>query len=363
MLIDFIAGSKIDFYKIAPVIAAVQEQQDAGVDIGYRLIYTGTKVDIEPEDEGFSHYSIPAPNILLDISEPDPAAYAAAALMRYEQVLVSGKPNIVMLFGHSTGVMACSLVAAKTADIKIAHIGSGMRSFNRYSGDEVNRKVIDSVTDYYFPIAQSSGENLRNEGVPDDYIFFVGNPVSDLVNREMADMPQPAIWNALKLQQKRYFLLNLEHSSVTGSQARMKSLLLQVIRLSKGLQIILPVNNDSSKTLKSLGIKAPNLHIIESQGISSLYYLAHHAKAVLTDTEQLQDETTLMQIPCMTLLKSVARPDTYTIGFNEIVGLQPESMTEAFHKLFAGDWKKGRIPYLWDGKVAGRILSVLKKLS
>lgn len=363
MLIDFIAGSKTDFYKIAPVIAAVQDQQDSGVDIGYRLIFTGTKDDINHTHNEFSLFGIPTPNVVLDVSDENAAGYTAATIIRYEQVLSLDKPDIVMLFGHCTGTMACCIVAAKTTDIKIAHVGSGIRSFNRSSGDEVNRKIIDSITDYYFPITQSSGENLRNEGVPDDYIFFVGNSIADFLNKEIDTIPQPEVWNKLQLQQKRYFLLNLEHPSVTGSQARMKSLLLQVIRLSKGLPIVLPVNNYSAGTLNSLGIKALNLHIIDNQGIAPTYFLARYAKAVITDTEHLQDETTVMQVPCMTLLKSVARPETCTTGFNEVVGLQPESMTESFHKLFAGEWKKGRIPYLWDGKAAGRIISVLKKLA
>jgi len=363
MLIDFVAGSKLDFYKIAPVISAVQEQQESGTDIGYRLIYTGSRDDVSATSNELSLFGIPTPNIFLDVADENEAGYTATAITRYERVLSMDKPDMVMLFGHSTGTMACCLVASKTKDVKIAHVGSGMRSFNQYSSDEVNRKIIDSVTDYYFPIAQSSGENLRNEGVPDDFIFFVGNPIADFLNSEIDTIPEPEIWNKLQLQQKRYFVLNLEHSSVTGSQARMKSLLLHVIRLSKGLPIVLPVNNSSSKTLNSTGIKAPNLYITEPQNTASLYYLARYAKAVITDTEHLQDETTVMQTPCMTLLKSVARPDTYTNGFNEIVGLQPESMTDAFHKLFAGEWKKGRIPYLWDGKAAGRIVSVLKKLA
>lgn len=364
MLIDFIAGTKPDLYTITPVITALQHEQDAGKDIGYRLIYTGSKSDFETlHDSTDNTLNIQYPNIFLDVIDSHTATFTANVLIRYERLLKTAKPDTVMIFGHSTGAMACALAAAKVTDLRIAHIGSGMRTYNRNSEDEVNRKVIDAITDYHFPIAQSSGEHLRNEGVPDDYIFFVGNPIADFLNMEIDTITQPAIWNLLQLQERKYILLQLGNPSVAGSPSRLKALLLHIIRLSKNLPIILSANALTAKTLTAIGVKAANLHIISQPDVSVLYYLSRYAKVVITDTEQLQDETTLMQVPCMTLLKSVARPDTHTTGFNEITGLQPDDITEAFHKLFADEWKKGRTPYLWDGKAASRILSVLKKLA
>lgn len=362
MLVDFVAGSKLDFYIIAPVLEAVQAEQDKGRDVGYRVIYTGDSEEFRTIDSELSFFGIPRPNIFLEVKDDSSATQTAQTLVRYEQVLKSAKPDIVMLFGHSTGAMACTLAAAKIPGLKIAHIGSGMRSNNRNAADEVNRKVIDAITDYHFPIAQSSGENLRMEGVPDDFIFFVGNPIADFLNKEIETMPVPEIWDRLQLQPRKYFLLNLEHPSIAKSTARFKALLLNIIRLSRNLPIILPTNSTSAKTLKAIGLRARNLHVIENPGISTLYYLSRHAKAVITDTENLQDETTVLQTPCMTLFKTVARPDTNTTGYNEITGLQPEAIEDAFQKLFSGEWKKGRIPYLWDGKAATRILNVLKKL-
>lgn len=363
MLVDFVAGSRLDFYVIAPVLEAVQAEQDAGSDVGYRVIFTGSRADFQSIDEDLSFFGIPRPNILLDVSESDYALLTATTLVRYEQVLKSAKPDIVMLFGHSDGAMACALAAAKISGLKIAHIGSGMRNNNRNSGEEVNRKVIDAITDYHFPIGQSSAENLRIEGVPDEFIFFTGNPMADFLNRETENMPQPGIWNSLQLQPEKYILLNLEHPSLAKSTARLKALLLSIIRLSRNMPIVFPANSSTEKTLKAIGVKAHNLHIVEHPGISSLYYLSRYASLVITDTETLQDETTIMQTPCITLFKSMARPDTYATGSNEVTGMQPEDIEAAFEKLFAGEWKKGKIPYLWDGKASTRILNVLKKLS
>lgn len=362
MLVDFVAGTRLDFYTIAPILDAVRAEQDAGRDIGYRVIYTGSSEEYSRIGAELSLFDIPRPNIMLEVNDETHALLTAKTLVRYEQVLKSAKPDLVMLFGHSTGTMGCTLAAAKVPGLKIAHIGSGMRNNNRNSGDEVNRKVIDAITDYHFPIAQSCAENLRTEGVPEDFIFFVGNPIADFLNREMENFPTPPVSDALDLKPLKYLLLHLEHPMIVKSQARLKSLLLNVIRLSRNLPVILPVNSVSEKTLNAISLKARNLHIVEPQTIPGLYYLARYAKAVVTDSEHLQDEATLLQTPCMTLFKTVARPETHTTGFNEITGMQPDAIEDAFQKLFAGDWKKGRIPYLWDGRAAARIMNVLKKL-
>lgn len=363
MLIDFIAGSKADYYKLVPLVDAVQKEQDAGRDLGYRFVFTGTTQDLAEIHDEFSIPGLPSPNIILESVSETPAIHAANTLTRYEEVLSVAKPDIAMICGHSNGGMAAALAAAKAPDVRIAHLGSGMRNFIRNSIEEVNRKVIDSVTDYHFPMAQSSGENLRNEGVADDFIFFVGNPVSDLLSNEQYRLPKPLISETLHLKEKKYLLLTLEHAALTSSSSRLKSLLLHLIRVSRNMPIILPVNPQSAHTLSALGIKAHNLHITERVTIPHLYYLARNARAVITDNELLQDETTIMQVPCLTLLKSVAMPDTYTIGSNEITGIQQENIAEAMHKLFAGEWKKGKIPYLWDGKVSSRIISVLQRLT
>lgn len=358
MLIDLIAGNKPDLYKIAPVLAALQQAQDAGGDIGYRLIYTKSRHDFARHPET----GIPTPTVFLDVNDENPVTHTAAVLTRYEILLASGKPDMIMVYGHNNGAMACTLVASKIQGMRIAHVGSGIRTYNRNSEEEINRRIIDAITDYHFPVAQSSGENLRNEGVSDDYIFFVGNPVADFLHSRLGQLAPPPIWDLLQLQHGQYILLQLEHPRIAGSASRLKNLLLTILKLSRNLPIILPTNQVCSKTLNIIGIKATNLHIVNLQSNDMLYYLAKHSKLTITDTEALQDETTLMQVPCITLLKSVARYDTYHGGFNEVTGMDENAITTAFHKLFNGEWKKGRIPYLWDGNSAERIVAVLRKL-
>lgn len=358
MLIDLIAGKPTDLCKIKPVLTAIQLEQAGGGDIGYRFIFTGSTDEFDAADA----LNAALPNIFLEVKEPAASHYTAHVLTRYEKILTTATPDLVMAFGHSTGAMACCLAAAKIHNLRIAHIGSGLRTYNRDSGDEINRRIIDSVTDYHFPTAQSAAENLRNEGIPDDFIFFVGNPLADYIHHDINSEHKPPVWDLLQLKEHKYILVQLQHPRVAGNSSRLKSLLLNIIRLSKGLPVIISSNQISGRTLSATGIKAANLHIVKQPGVDATLYLAKHARLVITDTEYLQDETTIMQVPCITLLKSEARPETYINGYNEVTGLQPEAITDAFHKLFNNEWKKGRIPYLWDGKMAGRIISVLRKL-
>lgn len=359
MLIDFIAGSKLDYNKIPPIIREVEQAQDAGLDIGYRIIYIGSKKDFS--NSALSLSELIQPSLFIEAEGNNNAEISADVLVKYEQILSKDKPHIAMLYGHSTGIMACTVAAAKISDIRIAHIGSGWRNYNRNSGDEINRKIIDAITDYHFPISQTSAENLRNEGVPSDFTFFIGNPIADVLN-EIDDDRQPPIWQDLELQAKRYILVNIAHPSLTGSQARLKSLLLTLSKLARNLRVIVPVNNSNSSALDNLSIKVSNIHIANVNHWSGLYYLAKYAKLTITDTETLQDETTILQVPCLTLYKSVITPDSYQSGTNEAGSLKPETLAEIFNKLYNGEWKKGQIPYLWDGKASQRILLAIKKL-
>ncbi|MCB0700512.1 MAG: UDP-N-acetylglucosamine 2-epimerase [Chitinophagales bacterium] len=363
MLIDLVAGNKLDFFKIAPLIDALHKEQSNGYNIGYRLVFAGKQEEYLEVLNDLSFLSIPQPNTFLETSYNSAAEYLATVIVRYEKVLTLSKPDIVMLFGHSTACMGCAIAAAKDQDVRIAHVEAGLRKRNKYSDNDVNRAITDSVTDYYFSIAKSSNDNLRNMGVADDDIYFVGNLIGDFLLGELGNLPQPPIWSLLKLQQQKYILINLEHPSIIGSQTRLKTLLLNILKQVNNLPIILPVNEESSKAINSLGIKAHNLHITKKLTVSELYYLASNAKAVITDSEHLQDETSIMQTPCITLLKSIARPETALTGYNEVTGLQNDNINAILKQLLNDKWKKATIPYMWDGYASERIVAVLKKLA
>lgn len=362
MLIDFIAGAGYDLYKIAPLVEAIEKEQNAGKDFGYRIIYTGHRSDITGENILLGGDHIPQPNLFLETSENNAAEYTADVMLKYERILATNRPDFTLVVGDSTGAMACALIASKTHNLKVAHIEAGIKGPAKLSDADVNRLVIDSITDYNFSIAQSSNQHLRKSGVPDEQIYFVGNPLADFLMTTLPSILQPEVWAKRSLQPQRYFLLCLNHPYIINNRVRLKELLLNLLRVSKNLPILIPANSTLSKTLKVLGIRANNLHEIEPNSDADCYYLARYAKAVITDTDKLQDETTIMQVPCITLLAGVARPETVSVGTNEITGLQAVTITEAFDKLFSDTWKKGKTPYLWDGKTAARLVSVLNKI-
>lgn len=359
MLIDFIAGTKLDYYNIVPIIAAVQDAQDEGYDIGYRLIYIGQKTDFA--NTLLSLSKVTAPSLIIETSADSDAAITAEVAVQYEKILLSEPPDVTMLYGYSTGIMAAAITAAKIPDIRIAHIGAGTRNNNRNSISELNRRITDSITDYHFPISRSGSENLRAEGVSDDYSFLIGNPTADSLSN-IDDKQQPAIWNELSLQQKRYILINVENPAITNSPARLKSLLLTISKISRNNPVILPVNSFNSEALGNISLKAPGLHLVNLWHLSGLHYLSKHARVVITDTEALQDETTILQTPCMTLFKSRSTPDSCETGTNMVTGVKPEALTDAFNLLYNGQWKKGQIPYLWDGEASNRIIAAIKNL-
>lgn len=359
MLIDLIAGSKADYYKLTPVIRAIEVAQDTGADIGYRIIYIGSKYDFDGNTLSLS--DAPLPGIYIEVEQGNSAEEGSTVLKQYHKVLQSDHPDISLIYGHSTGAMACAIAAAKNNETRIGHLGSGLRNNIRNSGYEVNRKVIDAITDYHFPLSQSCAEQLRNEGVSGNYIFLTGNPSADSISG-ISDDDKPDAWQHYKLSAKKYILLYLDNSNTLNSSSRLKSLLLNTLKYSRNYPVIVPITYQNKDIFSSLNIKATNLHFEQVSSLSGLYYLAKNTKAVITDTEVLQDEATIMQVPCMTIYKSVALPDTLNEGTNEVMNIQPDAMADIFNKLFSGNWKKGRIPYLWDGKAAERILASLKNL-
>lgn len=360
MLIDFIAGTKHDFCSLAATIAAIEQTENNNLDIAYRPIYIGDKNDFS--DSGLSLSTSIQPSIFLtNDSDANSTNNNDTVLTQYKKVLNAGRPDIVMLYGHSTGVMACAIAAAKTEKIRVAHVGSGTRNNYRYAENEINRKIIDAITDYHFSTSQQASENLRTEGVPDDYIFFVGNPIADVL-AQITDEHQPEIWDALALKTNRYILLNLESTALLSSSSRLKPLLYTIVKSSRNIPIILPDTTVTRTAMEDVKLKTNNLHMVDIHSQNQLYYLAKHAKVVITDNENLQAETTIMRTPCITLFKSAAVPDTHKAGSNEIINLNPELLEDTFQKLFTNNWKKGQIPYLWDGKATKRILAAMNKL-
>jgi UDP-N-acetylglucosamine 2-epimerase (non-hydrolysing) len=362
MLIDIIAGARPNFVKIAPIIDAIKKKESQGYDIHYRLIHTGQHYDKKMSGDFFEELGIPEPDINLGAGSGSQAEQTAAIMVKYEKVLMDVRPDLVLVVGDVTSTMACSITAKKLNNIKVSHVEAGIRSGDLTMPEEINRMVTDAITDYFFTTSEIANENLRKAGVSDDRIFFVGNTMIDTLLKQMPRFKKPAIWDEAALEEKKYIVMTLHRPANVDQELQLGDLIDTIIKSSRGLPLIFPVHPRTAKILQNVGIEAPNLHLIDPLGYLEFNYLVKNAKAVITDSGGITEETTVMGIPCMTLRNNTERPETCTIGTNELLGTNPTSIPPALDELFSGNWKKGGIPELWDGKTAGRIAQILLEI-
>ena len=362
MLIDIIAGARPNFIKIAPIIEAIETQRKAGVDIHFRLVHTGQHYDKKMSGDFFEQLGIPDPHHNLEVGSGTQAEQTAKIMVGYEKLLLEKPCDLCVVVGDVTSTMACSIAAKKVNNIKVAHVEGGIRSGDWTMPEEINRIVTDSITDYFFTTSEVANNNLRGIGIKEEKIFFVGNTMIDTLYRQMPRFEQPALWGEFGLKEKGYIMMTLHRPANVDNKEKLNELITEIVNSSRGVPLIFPVHPRTAKMLESVGITAKNLHFIEPLGYLEFNYLVKYAKAVITDSGGITEETTVMGIPCMTLRTSTERPETCTIGTNELLGAEPSAIAPAFDKLFSGKWKKGAIPELWDGKTAPRIVKHIMAL-
>lgn len=361
MKLTIIAGARPNFMKIAPVIHAIEKAQKEGNQISYRLVHTGQHYDKNMSATFFEELHIPKPDVNLGVGGGSQAEQTAGIMVAFEKELMVHPADLVVVVGDVTSTMACSIVAKKL-NTKVAHIEAGIRSWDLTMPEEINRMVTDCLADYYFTTTELAGQNLRNTGVKDDRIFFVGNVMIDTLLANINRLVKPPLFDTLSLKEKGYLMLTLHRPANVDESAKLKALMKEIVDNVHGLPVIFPIHPRTAKIFSELGIEADNLYIVDPMGYLEFNYMVKHAKAVITDSGGITEETTVMGIPCITLRDNTERPETCTIGTNELIGTNPTAIKPMLDKLFAGNWKKGGIPELWDGKAAERIVHVVSKL-
>jgi UDP-N-acetylglucosamine 2-epimerase (non-hydrolysing) len=361
MLIDLIAGARPNFMKIAPITHAIQKAQSEGHNIHFRLIHTGQHYDKNMSDSFFEQLNIPQPHVNLGAGGGSQAEQTAAIMVGYEKLLLEKKSDLCLVVGDVTSTMACAISAQKL-HVKVAHVEAGIRSGDWTMPEEINRMVTDSITNYFFTTTEIANENLRKSGIQDDRIFWVGNTMIDTLLKNRSKFIKPAIWNQLGLIEGGYLVMTLHRPANVDEEGKLKELISEIIKNSQGLPLIFPVHPRTAKILKELGIEDPNLHLIEPLGYLEFNFLVEKAKAVITDSGGITEETTVMGVPCMTLRDNTERPETVSIGTNELIGTNPNAIGPALKILFEENWKKGNIPELWDGKTSERIVNHLLQI-
>ena len=358
MNLTIIAGARPNFMKIAPLIHAIENVRKSNETVSYRLVHTGQHYDEKMSETFFRELNIPQPDVNLECGGGTQAEQTAAIMLTFEKELLTHPADLVVVVGDVTSTMACSIVAKKL-HTKVAHIEAGIRSGDMSMPEEINRIVTDSITDYFFTTTPNAGENLRQLGIPEHRIFWVGNVMIDTLQANQARFTAPAIWDFLNLQPNHYIVMTLHRPNNVDEGKKLKELIGEIIANSRDIPIVFPIHPRTAKVFDALGIQADNLHIIDPLGYLEFNYLVEHSKVVITDSGGITEETTVMGIPCITLRDNTERPETVTVGTNELIGTDPLAIKPALDKLFAGAWKKGDIPALWDGKAAERIVTKL----
>lgn len=361
MLIDIIAGARPNFMKIAPIIRAMEARRAAGGPLRYRLVHTGQHYDARMSGDFFTQLGIPEPHVNLGAGSGTQASQTGAIMVGYETLLLEARSDLCLVVGDVTSTMACAIAAQKLC-IPVAHVEAGIRSGDWTMPEEINRMVTDAITNYFFTTSEFANESLRRSGVSDDRIHFVGNTMIDTLLASADRLIAPAFWTTLKLKHGEYFVITLHRPTNVDSPGNLVALLRAVCDGSRGLPVVFPVHPRTAKTLDALEGLPPNLHLVEPQPYLEFNYLAKHAKAVITDSGGITEETTVMGVPCMTLRDSTERPETVTVGTNELLGTDPAALAGAFERLFAGQWKKGAIPEKWDGQAGSRIVAALERV-
>jgi UDP-N-acetylglucosamine 2-epimerase (non-hydrolysing) len=362
MKLTIIAGARPNFIKIAPIIHAIDNNKGINKNITYRLVHTGQHYDAKMSDTFFEELKIPHPHANLACGGGTQAEQTAAIMIAFEKELIANPADLVMVVGDVTSTMACAIVAKKL-NTKVAHVEAGIRSFDLSMPEEINRMVTDSITDYYFTTSKWAGDNLRKAGVQEERIFFAGNVMIDTLLANRHRFKKPDCWDALGLLQNNYLVMTLHRPANVDEGSILKELINQIVTNVNGLPLIFPIHPRTAAIFTALGIYAPNLHIVDPLGYFEFNYLVQYAKAVITDSGGITEETTVMGIPCITLRDNTERPETCSIGTNELIGTNPENIAPVMKKLFAGEWKKGAVPERWDGHAAERIITQIAGMS
>lgn len=360
MLIDIIAGARPNFMKIAPIVHAIEKQAE-GTGLEYRLIHTGQHYDAKMSGDFFTQLGIPEPHVNLGSGSGTQAEQTGTIMKGYEGVLAERLSDLCLVVGDVTSTMACSVVAKK-ACIGVAHVEAGIRSGDRTMPEEINRLVTDSITDYFFTTSELANENLRKCGISDDAIFFVGNTMIDTLLRNLDRIQPPDFFGPEQLTSGNYILITLHRPANVDQPESLLAMLNAIAESAEGLPVIFPVHPRTRKNLELIGDLPKCIRVVDPQAYLQFIYLVKNAKAVLTDSGGITEETTVMGIPCMTLRDSTERPETVTLGTNELIGTAPEKIGPAMQRLFAGQWKKGQVPPKWDGATGERIVAAISEI-
>jgi UDP-N-acetylglucosamine 2-epimerase (non-hydrolysing) len=355
-----VVGARPNFIKIAPLMKAMASRLHRLQPI---LINTGQHYNQEMVDFFFDDLDIPEPELNLEVGSGSHAQQTARIMMAFEPVCRKYRPQIVLVVGDVNSTLACSLVASKLG-IKVAHVEAGLRSLDRTMPEEINREVTDLLSDYLFTTCEDANANLRRIGIPEPRIFFVGNVMIDSLLDHLPKARQRRILSDLEVKPQSYGLITLHRPSNVDDPEILSNILDAFEEISRQLPLIFPAHPRTVKNIQEFGLNArvealSHLKITPPLGYLDFLALTDSAKMVLTDSGGLQEETTVLGVPCLTLRQNTERPVTVDRGTNELVGMDRQKIVAAAERILNGRHSQGEIPPLWDGHASERVVQIL----
>lgn len=357
MKIDHIVGARPNFMKVSPVYAALSEYED----FNQRLIHTGQHYDIDMSDIFFSQLQLPSPDVNLSIGSGTHTEQTAGVMLEYETYLRnSGVPDLTLVYGDVNSTIACALVCSKMG-IPVGHVEAGLRSFDMGMPEEINRILTDRISTMLFTPSQDADLNLLNEGVSSETIFLVGNVMIDTL---MQFLPQSKEkWNLLcgnyDLQSGQYGLVTLHRPSNVDEEDALRMIISTLDEVAETTSLIMPVHPRTRLRMQQLSIMPAHLRIIPPLGYIDFLSLQYNSRFVITDSGGVQEETTFLGVPCITVRSNTERPVTIDVGTSTLVGQNMDLLKKSVNDILDGDRSTGIIPDLWDGSAATRIAKII----
>jgi len=367
-LIYLIVGARPNFMKAAPLIRALEERAP---EMKYLLVHTGQHYDYEMSRAFFEDLDMPDPDIYLGVGSGSHAEQTARIMISLEKEVLNKKPDLIVVFGDVNSTLAASVVASKLM-IPVAHVEAGLRSFDRTMPEEINRIVTDVLSELLFATERDAIENLRREGIPEEKIYFTGNVMIDTLMTFTDKARNSDITDRLGLRKRSYAVLTLHRPSNVDVPEVFEGILRALAEVSRNLPVVFPVHPRTRKRLAEFGFldrfgdvfKSPpaerGILLIDPVKYTEFLALEMRSLFVLTDSGGIQEETTFLGVPCLTLRNNTERPVTLEVGTNILVGTEPHRIIEEAARILRGEGKKGEIPELWDGRASFRIAEIIR---
>lgn len=358
-MIAIVGGARPNFIKIAPIIKEMKSQN-----IQYQFIHTGQHYDYEMSAIFITHLSLPEPDYNLEIGSGTHGQQTGMAIIKLEEVFLDMRPDLVIVVGDINSTLAGAIASVKLG-IPVAHIEAGLRSFDRTMPEEINRLVTDILANFLFTTCEDAEGNLLNEGIPEERIFFVGNVMIDSLIAAMPLVEESKIHEQLKLSKGKYMYITLHRPSNVDDRMNLTGIVDSLEEIGRlGLQMVFPIHPRTKKRLADFGLlgrleSLERVQLLEPLGYIDAIALEAFARVVMTDSGGVQEETTFLEVPCLTLRPNTERPITITEGTNILLSHGPGEIFPEVKRILEGERKAGAIPRLWDGGAAMRIVDIL----